>query len=100
MFFAAKVSEVPDWGKKLVQIEGQPVLLVKSKGVVYACETECPHQGAPLQGAVLKEAGSLSCPRHGYRFDLLRGACEGHPELTLKIYPVEVRGEDLYVDLG
>jgi len=100
MFFAAKASEVPDWGKKLVQVEGQPVLLVKSKGVVYACETECPHQGAPLEGALLKEAGRLSCPRHGYRFDLVTGACEGHPELALKIYPVEVRDDDLYVDLG
>lgn len=100
MEFAAKVSEVPDWGKKLVQVAGQEILLVKSKGVVYACEKECPHQYAPLQGAVLKEAGRLTCQRHGYRFDLATGACENYPEYTLKVYPVEIRGEDIYVDLG
>jgi nitrite reductase/ring-hydroxylating ferredoxin subunit len=100
MVFAAKVSEVPDWGKKLVQVAGQDVLLVKTKGVLFACERECPHQFAPLEGALLKEVGRLSCPRHGYRFDLTTGACEGHPEFTLKVYPVEVRGEDIYVDLG
>ena len=100
MVFAAKVSEVPDWGKKLVQVAGQDVLLVKTKGVLFACERECPHQFAPLEGALLKEVGRLSCPRHGYRFDLATGACEGHPEFTLKVYPVEVRGEDVYVDLG
>jgi len=100
MVFAAKVSEVPDWGKKLVQVEGQAILLVKSKGVLYACESECPHQGAPLQGALLKEAGSISCPRHGYRFDLVSGACKDHPEFALKTYPVEVRGDDIYVGLG
>lgn len=100
MVFAAKFSEVPDWGKKLVQVEGQAVLLVKSKGVVYACEPECPHQGAPLEGALLKVAGSISCPRHGYRFNLVSGACEGHPELTLRVYPVELRGDEIYLDLA
>ena len=100
MKFAAKVSEVPDWGKKLVQIEGQSILLVKSKGKLYACEKECPHQGAPMEGALLKEAGTISCPRHGYRFDLASGACKEHPEFVLKVYPVEVRDDDIYVDLG
>ena len=100
MFFAAKVSEVPDWGKKVVEVEGQDILLVKTKGAVFACETECPHQYAPLQGAVLKEIGRLSCPRHGYRFDLVTGECEGHPQFNLKVYPIEIRNGDIYVDLG
>ena len=100
MVFAAKASEVPEFGKKLVEVEGQPVLLVKTKGVVYACEPECPHQGAPLQGALVKEAGKLSCQRHGYRFDLTTGACPDHPECTLKVYPVEIRGDEVFVQLG
>jgi len=100
MVFAAKVSEVPEFGKKLVQVGDQEILLVKTKGVVYACETECPHQGAPMQGAFLKEAGRISCPRHGYRFDLSSGACQDHPEVALRVYPVELRGEDVYVELG
>jgi nitrite reductase/ring-hydroxylating ferredoxin subunit len=100
MVFAAKVSDLPDWGKKLVQVEGQAILLVKSKGVVYACETECPHQGAPMEGALLKEAGTISCLRHGYRFSLVSGACAEHPESTLRVYSVELRGDDIYVDLG
>lgn len=100
MEFAAKVSEVPDWGKKLVQVGGQQILLVKSKGVLYACEHECPHQGAPMQGALLKEAGFISCPRHGYRFDLKTGACKDHPECTLKVYPLEVRGDEIFVEVA
>ena len=98
MFFAAKVSEVPDWGKKVVQVAGKDILLVKTKGALFACEPECPHHYAPLLGAVLKDIGRISCPRHGYRFDLVTGECEGRPEYTLKVYPLEVRGEDIYVD--
>lgn len=99
MVFAAKLSDVPDWGKKVVQAGGEQILLVRTKGTVYACEVECPHQGAPMQGGFLKEAGKISCPRHGYKFDLVTGACADHPECTLKVYRVEVRGDDVYVEI-
>ncbi len=99
MVFAAKVSEIPDWGKKVVTVNGQEILLVRAKGSVYACETECPHQGAPLSGALIKDAEHLSCQRHGYRFNLKTGACKEFPEYTLKVYPVEVVGDDVMVGL-
>ena len=99
MEYAAKVSEVPDWGKKLVQVGGKSILLVKSKGVLYACKDECPHQGAQMQGGLLKEAGTISCPRHGYRFDLTTGTCKEHPEYRLRIYPLEIRGDEIYIDM-
>src|ERR1700674_4944435 len=56
MKFAAKVSEIPDWGKKLVTVDGRDILLVKVKGAVFAMDPECPHQGAPLSGALIKDA--------------------------------------------
>lgn len=99
MVFAAKVSEIPDFGKKVVIVNGQEILLVKAKGQVYACETECPHQGAPLSGALVKDAEHLSCQRHGYRFNLKTGACREFPEYTLKIYPSQIVGEDVMVEI-
>jgi len=97
--FAARLSEVPEWGKKVVQVGGEKVILIKTKGVVYALENECPHQGAPFDAAFIKEAGRIACPRHGYRFDLTSGACEGHPEFTLRLYPVEIRGDEIYLEI-
>ena len=99
MVFAAKVSELPDWGKKVVTVNGREILLVKAKGEVYACEAECPHQGAPLSGALIKDAEHLSCQRHGYRFNLKTGACREFPEYTLKIYPVQIAGDDVLVEV-
>ncbi|MBT0651491.1 Rieske (2Fe-2S) protein [Geomobilimonas luticola] len=99
MVFAAKVSEVPLWGKKVVSVNGQEILLVNSKGTIYACETECPHQGAPLSGALLKEAGIITCQRHGYRFNLQTGECQDYPEYTLKTYPVQVVGDEIHVGI-
>lgn len=95
----AKVSEVPNLGKKQVTVGGQDILLVNLKGTVYAVESECPHQGAPLAGAIVKD-GHLACPRHGYRFELKDGSCPDHPEFVLKTWPVRIDGDDIIVDLA
>ncbi|ACM19603.1 ferredoxin, Rieske superfamily [Geotalea daltonii FRC-32] len=99
MVFAAKVSEVPLWGKKVVTVEGREILLVNAKGNIYACETECPHQGAPLSGALIKDAEHLTCQRHGYRFNLKTGACREFPEYTLKVYSIGMEGDNIMVKL-
>ena len=99
MQFACKVAEIPNWGKKVVTVGEQQVLLVNVKGALYACENECPHQGSPLNGGIVKDGPILSCPRHGYRFNLQSGACSDYPEYTLKTYAVQVVGEDVMVDV-
>jgi len=98
MIFAAKLSEVPNFGKKVVTVNGQELLLLNIKGEIFACENECPHQGSPMQSGVVKD-GHLSCPRHGYRFDLKNGSCLDNPAFTLKLFPVQIQGDDILVEL-
>lgn len=95
----AKVGDVPALGKKTVSVDGQEILLVNLKGTIYAVENECPHQGAPLAGALVKDT-YLSCPRHGYRFELKDGSCKEHPEFKLKTWPVRVENGEIVVDLA
>jgi nitrite reductase/ring-hydroxylating ferredoxin subunit len=98
MTFAAKVSEVPNFGKKLVTVNGRDILLINIKGEIFACENECPHQGAPMQGGIVKE-GHISCPRHGFRFDLNTGSCLDNSDYTLKIFPVSISGDEILVQI-
>lgn len=95
----ARIEDLPNMGKKQVTVEGQDILLINLKGVVYAVEAECPHQGAPLSGAIVKD-GHLSCPRHGYRFELKNGDCKDHPEFTLKTWPVRLENNEIHIDLA
>lgn len=95
----AKISEVPNFGKKVVTVAGREILLVNVKGVVYAVENECPHQGSPMNAAVVKD-GFISCPRHGYRFSLTDGQCAEHPECVLTTFPVQLAGDEILIDLG
>lgn len=99
MIKVATISEVPNFGKKVVSVNGQELVLVNIKGSVFAFENECPHQGAPMTSAIVKD-DYVSCPRHGYRFNLSDGKCSDHPEFTLRTYPVELAGADILVDLG
>lgn len=96
---AAKVSEVPNFGKKVVSVSGKEILLVNIKGTIYAVENECPHQGSPMGAAVVKD-GYISCPRHGYRFSLTDGKCAEHPDFVLTTYPVKLEGDEILIDLG
>lgn len=99
MSAVARLEDLPNLGKKLVSVAGQDILLVNLKGTIYAVENECPHQGAPMTGALVKD-GYLACPRHGYRFALKDGSCADHPELSLKTWPVRVENNEIIVDLA
>lgn len=98
MIFASKKSEVPNFGKKVVTVANREILLVNIKGTIHACENECPHQGAQMTAGIVKE-GTVSCPRHGYRFSLVDGSCAEHPECTLTIYPVTIQGDDILISV-
>jgi nitrite reductase (NADH) small subunit len=97
MVIAAKISDVPNFGKKAVTISGKEILLINVKGSIHAIENECPHQGCPMNAAVVKD-GYISCPRHGYRFSLTDGKCAEHPEYLLALFPAQLNGDDILVD--
>lgn len=98
MAVVAKTSEVPNFGKKAVTVSGREILLINVKGTLFAVENECPHQGSPMNAAVVKD-GYISCPRHGYRFSLADGSCAEHPECVLATFPVQVEGDDILVEV-
>jgi nitrite reductase (NADH) small subunit len=95
----AHIGEVPNFGKKVVAVSGREILLVNVKGTIYAVENECPHQGSPMNAAIVKD-GFISCPRHGYRFSLTDGSCAEHLECVLTTFPVHMNGDEISVDLG
>jgi len=98
MQFVAKIAEVPLWGKKVVTVNGIDVVLINDKGKIFACDNECPHQGSPMKAGIVKD-GVISCPRHGWHFNLVDGASTDHPGFTLKTYYVEVVGDDIMIEI-
>jgi len=68
-------------------------------GIFYALDGVCPHQGGPLGDGDL--AGCIvTCPWHGWQFDVTNGKSVQNPAAGVDCYPAEVRGGDIFVDVG
>jgi nitrite reductase/ring-hydroxylating ferredoxin subunit len=81
----------------IAQDDREAVVVRAGTGEVFAVARACPHEGYPLeQGIVVGE--SITCPWHGWRFDLRSGACLTAGEDT-RTFPVSIRGDEVLVDL-
>jgi len=96
---AAKTIEIVPGSVHEVQIGGKPVAVANVGGKYYAISGTCLHRGGPLgQGSM--DGTVLMCPWHGWQFDVTTGKVSGNPTVGVDCYPVEVRGDELFVDAG
>lgn len=98
---AAKVGAVPPGAIGEFEVGGKQVAVANVDGKLYAINSVCVHEGGPLG------EGSLSgkiviCPWHAWEYDVTTGKIVGSaPEAEgVACYAVEVRGEDIFVDVG
>lgn len=66
-----------------IELEGRPVNIVKIDDRLHAYSAECPHMLAPLSDVPVDQEGCITCPWHGYRFDIRTGEVTNGKGLTL-----------------
>jgi 3-phenylpropionate/trans-cinnamate dioxygenase ferredoxin subunit len=81
-----------------VEVAGAEMLLCNVAGTIYAIEDVCTHDGGALDQGEL-EGACVVCPRHGATFDVRSGAATMPAVMPVATFPVEVRGDDVYVEL-
>ncbi len=86
-------------GRALVKIEGKAIAVFKSNGNLFACNNRCPHEGFPLMEGVLTKGCLLTCNWHNWKFDLESGETLVGGD-RLRLYPVEQRGDEIWIDLA
>jgi nitrite reductase (NADH) small subunit len=92
----ATLDELPPGGAKEVEHEGRIYAIFNVEGKLYAIDGICPHQGGPLaEGAV--EGTSVTCPWHGWAFDLRTGTMPSGSRIKQSVYEVKVEGRDVLV---
>ncbi|HEX8697660.1 MAG TPA: Rieske 2Fe-2S domain-containing protein [Myxococcaceae bacterium] len=92
----ARLSDLDDRGRAVVNVEGTPVAIVRVEGELYAVQQTCPHQGGPLsEGDV--EGFLLHCPVHAWPFDVRTGRCPVFRGARIRTYAVRVVGEEIQV---
>ena len=94
----ARFTDVPEDRGLEVKIGDCKIVLLRAAGELRAFQGECPHAGAPLADGALCH-GRLICPWHKAAFRAEDGAlCEPPALDSLKRYPLEVRGDEVWVD--
>ena len=96
---AAGITEVPVGKICEFQVEGKPVALANVSGKLFAISGICAHQAGPLGEGEL-EGCVVTCPWHNWQFDVTTGKVVASPSLGVDTYPVELRGNDIFVDVG
>ena len=97
----AKVTELADPGKMLVEVDQRLVVLFRLGGKFYALDDVCTHDGGPLsEGELDSKACTIACPRHGAKFDIKNGAALTMPATqATESHEVKVEGNDIFVKL-
>src|SRR5436305_409167 len=96
---AASLEELEARGRLVVSVEGHTICLLVDEGEVYAVDNRCPHMGFPLHRGSVAD-GTLTCHWHPARFDLCTGGTFDQWADNLRRFPVEVDGDDIYVDVS
>lgn len=95
----AKKEEVPAGTIREFQLDGKTVAVANVGGKLFAINNVCLHRGGPLGQGEL-DGQVVTCPWHGWRYDVTNGKLVTNPAVGVETYPIEVRGEDIFVDIG
>jgi len=94
-----RADQIPDNGLRVVETGGINLLLCNVAGTIYTFQNHCAEGSLPLDESILEE-GVLTCPCHGYQFDVRqKGRCLIDPNLRLESLPMKVENEVVKVAL-
>ncbi len=96
---AARLADLQSSGCLAVQVEGHALALFTYGDKIYAVDNRCPHMGFPLHRGTVKD-GVLTCHWHHARFDLASGGTFDPWADDVRVYPLEIRDNEIWVDLA
>ncbi len=82
-----------------MEVDDEPVVLVRQGDEVHALRDECSHATLALSEGEVTGKG-IECWLHGSCFDLRTGSPSSLPATEpVDVFPVEIRDGDVYVDV-
>ena len=92
------VDDLKVKGRTVFRQDGRQIALFHTGKGIYACNNRCPHEGYPLLEGTLDGNCLLTCNWHNWKFDLETGDNQRDGD-RLRIYPVEIRGADVWIEI-
>lgn len=87
----ATIDDIPEGEGRCFELEDQVVAIFNIDGSFSAINDMCPHMGASLSsGHLNKESCVVSCPWHGWRFNVVDGTWADNPRIKTDVFEVRV----------
>jgi 3-phenylpropionate/trans-cinnamate dioxygenase ferredoxin component len=94
---AASSELLPGQGR-VVKADNLEIALFNVDGSFYAIGNTCLHRGGPLGEGSL-EGSVVTCPWHGWEYDVTTGVSRVNPAKKVPVYRTEVQGQDVLIEL-
>lgn len=82
-----------------IDVKGRKMCIGKHGGSLFAFAYKCPHAAGLLANGWIDLKGNVVCPLHQYKFSLANGRNVTGEGYYMKCWPVEKRGEEVWVGL-
>jgi nitrite reductase/ring-hydroxylating ferredoxin subunit len=98
--FVCRLADIAPGELRTFAVEGVtwPVIVTIVDNEIIAVPGVCPHEDVALADGDLSGT-TITCPGHGYMFDVLTGRCAHDPLLELRRYPITLIGDAVWADL-
>ena len=83
----------------VAEVKGKKICITRFQDEWFAFAYKCPHASGIMAEGYVDAIGNIVCPVHRYKFSLKNGRNTSGEGYYLKIYPVEIREEGMYVGL-
>ncbi len=94
----ASTSDLKPGEGKVVNANGTEVALFNVDGEFFAINNTCLHRGGPL-GEGFLEGDVITCPWHGWRYNVKTGVNLMMPTAKVASYQVKGEGNDVFVSV-
>ena len=94
----ANVNDLKPGEGKAVAAEGREIALFNVNGNFYAIDNTCAHRGGPL-GEGICDGSIVTCPNHGWQYDVTTGMNPLNSQIKVKKYEVMVEGYKVKVKI-
>jgi nitrite reductase (NADH) small subunit len=91
-----RVEDIPPGTIRPFTVDEQEIAVANVGGEFFATQQHCLHLNGPL-GEGRLEGTTLSCPWHGWQYDVTTGKNEFDHAIQLKTFEVKVEGGEVKV---
>jgi nitrite reductase/ring-hydroxylating ferredoxin subunit len=91
-------QEIEEGKSKIVRVDGLTLAIFRIKDEFFALDNSCLHRGGPLGEGYL-DGYDVTCPWHGWTYDVRTGSFEVIPPLRVRTYSVKREGDSVIIEL-